>query len=46
MRGGVASGHYVSVRALAYVAAGHAAHHLAIIGERYLSEAANSAAGA
>lgn len=33
-RGGVASGTYVTVRALAWVLAGHVAHHLAIVRER------------
>lgn len=36
MRRGVASGHPVTVRALAYIAAGHAAHHVRILRERYL----------
>ena len=41
-RRGVASGNPFSVRALAYVAAGHVAHHLGIIRTRYLaSPAAN-----
>jgi hypothetical protein len=35
-RSGVASGNVVSVRALAYIIAGHAAHHVAILQERYL----------
>jgi len=35
-RRGVASGHPVSVRALAYIVAGHAAHHCRILRERYL----------
>src|SRR5689334_5023408 len=35
-RTGIASGNPVSVRALAYIIAGHAAHHIAIIEERYL----------
>lgn len=35
-RSGVASGKTVSVRALAFIAAGHAAHHLRILRERYL----------
>jgi hypothetical protein len=35
-RRGVASGHEVSVRALAYITAGHAAHHVRILRERYL----------
>ncbi len=36
-RRGVASGNSISVRALAWVAAGHVAHHLAVIRERYLA---------
>ena len=36
MRRGVASGNSVTVRALAYIVAGHAAHHMAILQERYL----------
>ena len=35
-RSGVASGNLVSVRALAYIIAGHVAHHVAILQERYL----------
>jgi hypothetical protein len=35
-RGGVASGNPVTVRALAYIAAGHVAHHWAVLKERYL----------
>jgi hypothetical protein len=35
-RRGVASGKEVSVRALAWIIAGHAAHHLGILRERYL----------
>lgn len=35
LRRGVASGNPVSVRALAWIAAGHFAHHLAILRERY-----------
>jgi hypothetical protein len=35
-RRGVASGNAFTVRALAYVAAGHVAHHLRILRERYL----------
>jgi hypothetical protein len=38
LRTGVASGHVVSVRALAFLTAGHTAHHLAILRERYLGE--------
>jgi DinB superfamily len=36
LRSGVASGKTVSVRALAFLCAGHAAHHLALVRERYL----------
>ena len=36
LRKGTASGHAISTRALAYIAAGHERHHLAIIRERYL----------
>jgi hypothetical protein len=35
-RSGVASGTLVTVRALAYIIAGHVAHHVAILQERYL----------
>lgn len=35
-RTGIASGNPFTVRALAYIIAGHAAHHLAILKERYL----------
>lgn len=35
-RSGIASGNPVTVRALAYLAAGHLAHHEAIVRERYL----------
>lgn len=35
-RSGVASGNPVTVRALAYIIAGHASHHRAILEERYL----------
>ena len=35
-RGGIASEKFVAVRALAYIIPGHAAHHLAILRERYL----------
>ena len=35
-RGGTASGHPVSARALAYITAGHAEHHLQILRSRYL----------
>jgi uncharacterized damage-inducible protein DinB len=36
-RKGTASGHTISARALAYIAAGHERHHLAIFRERYLA---------
>jgi hypothetical protein len=36
-RRGVVNGREMSVRALAYIAAGHARHHLAVLRERYLS---------
>jgi hypothetical protein len=36
VRRGTASGHPCTVRALAYMAAGHVAHHVAIVRERYL----------
>ncbi len=35
-RSGIASGMLVTVNALAYIIAGHAAHHIAILQERYL----------
>ena len=35
MRTGMASGNSFTVRAMAYIVAGHAEHHLAILGERY-----------
>jgi len=35
-RSGVASGNLVTVNALAYIIAGHYAHHLAILRQRYL----------
>jgi uncharacterized damage-inducible protein DinB len=35
-RKGVASGNSVTVRALAYIIAGHVSHHIAIMQERYL----------
>ena len=35
-RSGIASGNLVTVNALAYIIAGHYAHHLAILRERYL----------
>jgi uncharacterized damage-inducible protein DinB len=36
-RRGVASGHPVTVRALAWIIAGHELHHRAVLAERYLS---------
>ena len=36
MRTGIASNNLFSVRALAYIIAGHCAHHVRILGERYL----------
>ena len=36
MRNGIASGNPFSVRALAYITAGHASHHTAILRDRYL----------
>ena len=36
MRSGIASDNRFTVRALAYLAAGHVAHHVAILRERYL----------
>lgn len=38
-RQGIASGRAVTVRALAYITAGHVAHHNRILRERYLSRA-------
>lgn len=38
-RSGIASDNRVSVRALAFLLAGHVAHHVAILRERYLSSA-------
>lgn len=35
-RGGVANEVHMTVRAVAYIVAGHAAHHLAVIRDRYL----------
>jgi len=37
MRHGIASGNPFTVRALAYIAAGHTAHHAGIIKDRYLA---------
>ena len=36
-RSGIASGNQVSVRALAYIIAGHELHHMKILRERYLA---------
>ena len=36
MRSGIANDGSISVRALAYIVAGHEAHHLAVLRERYL----------
>jgi len=36
MKRGVASDNSITVRALAFVLAGHVAHHLAILREKYL----------
>jgi uncharacterized damage-inducible protein DinB len=36
LRKGVASGNSVTVRALAYIIAGHLSHHMAVLQERYL----------
>ena len=38
MRRGTASGNSFTVNALAYIAAGHVAHHLALVRERYLKK--------
>lgn len=37
-RGGVANEVHMTVRAVAYIVTGHAAHHLAVIRERYLGD--------
>ena len=36
-RGGVANGNYVTVRALAFIMAGHTAHHRRVMEEKYLN---------
>jgi hypothetical protein len=36
MRTGIASDNRFTVRAMAFIIAGHLAHHLAILNERYL----------
>lgn len=38
LRSGTASDNPVSVRALAFIMAGHVRHHLNILNERYLSQ--------
>ena len=40
VRSGVASGYSVTVRGQLYIIAGHAAHHVAVLRERYLTESA------
>jgi len=44
MRRGIASGNPFSVRALAYLAAGHVTHHVRILRERYLQRRPEAAA--
>lgn len=39
-RSGIASGNRVTVRALAYILAGHVAHHTAVLKEKYLTNVA------
>src|SRR5262245_17628267 len=39
---GIASDNPVTVRALAYITAGHVAHHVALLNERYLSQASGA----
>jgi hypothetical protein len=36
MRSGIASNNRFTVRAMAFITVGHVAHHLKVIGERYL----------
>jgi hypothetical protein len=38
MRSGIASGSSFTVRALAFIAAGHLAHHVAVLEDRYFSD--------
>lgn len=45
-RSGIASGNPFTVRALAYIIAGHAAHHMAVLEERYLAGAPPPSAAA
>ncbi|HBB87089.1 MAG TPA: DinB family protein [Blastocatellia bacterium] len=40
LRSGIASGNRVTVRALAYILAGHVAHHTAVLEEKYLTKVA------
>jgi uncharacterized damage-inducible protein DinB len=37
-RSGIASGNRVTVRALAYIVAGHVSHHIAVLQEKYLAK--------
>jgi hypothetical protein len=39
-RSGIASGNRVTVRALAYILAGHVSHHIAVLEEKYLTKVA------
>jgi uncharacterized damage-inducible protein DinB len=39
-RDGIASGNRVTVRALAYILAGHVSHHIAVLQEKYLAKVA------
>lgn len=39
-RSGIAGGNPVTVRALAYIVAGHVAHHIVVLREKYLTKAA------
>ena len=39
-REGIASGNRVTVRALAYIIAGHVSHHMAVLQEKYLTKVA------
>ena len=41
-RSGIASGNRVTVRALAYILAGHVAHHTAVLKEKYLTNTARA----
>jgi uncharacterized damage-inducible protein DinB len=40
LRSGIASGNRVTVRAIAYIIAGHVAHHTAVLKEKYLANTA------